>query len=128
MNIIQSKLASLIRYTKDKIVLYDLYPTTITFTYDGNESFKTLFGGIASIAIRMTVLIIALMLLLTVIQRGNTFYSYNKVFRDLTNDSTQHYFAKKSEAYFAIKLTGPNPEKLLDPSYFSFSLLQANYI
>ena len=32
-----------------------------------------------------------------------------------------------NESYFAIKLTGPTPEKLLDPSYFSFHMYQSNY-
>ena len=128
MEAIKSKAISFLHYGKSKIIKNDLYPTTITFTYDGQGSFKTFFGGIISILIQLIALIIAIMLISTIFQRGKTAFSFNKVFRDLTYDLTKHYFAGNNETYFAIKLTGPTPEKLLDPSYFSFHVYQSNYI
>ena len=104
----------------------DLYPTRIGFTYHGDQDFKTLLGGIVSNFIRLGVLVVAIILTVTVVQRGKITTGINTIFKDLTNDDTKHYFAKDN-VYFAFKLNGPNPEKLLDPTYFKFEILQINY-
>ena len=64
----------------------------------------------------------------TIFQRGNTSSSLNTIMKDITGDSQKHYFANNTEVYFAIRLTGPTPEKLLDTSYFKFELVQKSYI
>ena len=64
------------------------------------------------------------MLTITIFQRGKITTSINKVFKDVTNDPTKHYFARDN-IYFAFRLNGPNPEKLLDPTYFKFDILQS---
>ena len=104
-----------------------MYPTRIGLTYQGDQSFKTLIGGIVSNFIRLGILIIALLLTITIFQRGNVSTGINNIFKDLTNDETKHYFAKNN-VYFALKLYGPHPEKLLDPSYFNLEFLQVNRI
>ena len=86
-----------------------------------------MLGGIVSMIIRATVFAIALMLTITIFQRGKITTSINKVFRDLTNDPTKHYFARDN-VYFAFRLNGPYPEKLLDPTYFKFEFLQSSFI
>ena len=63
------------------------------------------------------------MLTVTVFQRGKPTTSINTIYRELTNDETKHYFAKDT-VYFALKLIGPNPEKLIDPTYFTFQIVQ----
>ena len=42
---------------------------------------------------------------------------------DLFNNEEKHYFTK-NDISFAFKLTGPNPEKMLDTSYFTFNINQ----
>ena len=64
---------------------------------------------------------------MSIIRRDKVTTSISKTFRDLTNDQTKHYFAKDN-VYFALKLTGPTPEKLLDPTYFTFAILQSSFI
>ena len=115
-------------FIKKCVVASDLYPTTITFTYEGNDSFKTFFGDFISILINFGALWIALMLTTSIINKENTSLDFNKVINDITNDSTRHYFAQNKDVYFAIKLSGPTPEKLLDKTYFSFYMYQASYI
>ena len=105
----------------------DLYPTRIGFTYNGKSEVKSLFGGIVSTIIRAIVFLIALMLTITIFQRGNITTSINTIFKDLTNDSVKHYIARDG-IYFAFRLNGPYPEKLLDPTYFKFEILQSSYI
>ena len=46
--------------------------------------------------------------------------------KDLTYDTEKHYIGKDTFA-FAVKLTGPNPELLLDTSYFRFSVNNVKY-
>ena len=66
------------------------------------------------------------MLTITIFQRGNVLTGINSIFKDLTNDETKHYFAKDN-VYFAFKLIGPTPEKLLDSTYFDLKFLQVSY-
>ena len=35
---------------------------------------------------------------------------------------------RNNGVYFAVRLTGANPEKLLDPTYFNFMITQSSYI
>ena len=44
----------------------------------------------------------------------------------MTYNSEKHYFTN-DKVYFALKLKGPNSDKLLDPTYFNFELRQAHY-
>ena len=104
----------------------DMYSKRISLTYNGDDEFKSLFGGVVSTVIRLIVFVISIMLLVTIFQRGKTTQSINKIFRDITNDETKHYFAKDN-VYFAFKLNGPNPEKMLDSTYFNLEFLQVSY-
>ena len=45
----------------------------------------------------------------------------------MTNDEEKHYFAK-NDIFIGLNLIGPNPEILLDPSYFTLQIQQANYV
>jgi hypothetical protein len=46
--------------------------------------------------------------------------SVSKIVRDLSYDNKKHYIGKGTFA-FAVKLSGPTPELLLDTSYFAFT-------
>ena len=50
--------------------------------------------------------------------------SISKTIKDLTNDQTKHCFAK-NDVYFALKLIGPTPEKLLDPTILLLEFIKA---
>ena len=81
--------------------MFDLYQTKVTLTYDRKGSFKTLFGALISIAIMLTVLLIFGVLVYCIIFKIKTSANINKIFKDNTNDSEMHYFAK-SDVYFAF--------------------------
>ena len=95
----------------------------LSLTYKGKDKFKTLGGGIISIIVKLITFAVALTLTVTVFQRGKSATSINTIYKDLTNDQTKHYFMKDT-IYFGLKLIGPNPEKLLDPTYFTFQIIQ----
>ena len=103
-----------------------MYPTQVNFTIKGASEFKTLLGGIVSTVIRWVVLAIGLILTVSIFQRSKVDVSINTVFKDLTYDSEKHYFAK-DKVFFALKMRGPNSDKLLDPTYFKFGLNQVHY-
>ena len=52
--------------------------------------------------------------------------SVTTIQRDLENDKEKHYFAK-NDIFVNLKLYGPNPETLLDPTYFNLKISQASY-
>ena len=109
-----------------KITHSDLYSKTVNFTCDGKEKFQTFFGGAVSIIIRIFVIAIAISLSVTIVQRSNSTFSVTTFQRDLANDKENHYFAK-NDIFFNLKLLGPNPEVLLDPTYFDLQINQVNY-
>ena len=81
-----------------------------------------------STIIKTAVISITIILTITIFQRDNTSTNVNSTIKDITNDQNKHYFTENGGTYFAIKLQGPTPEKLLDSSYFTFQLLQNSYI
>ena len=75
--------------------------------------------------IKVSIFVISVSLLITIFQRSNFSFYVSTIQKDLTNDNEKHYFAK-NDVYFAIELRGPNPEIILDPTYFTFEILQTN--
>ena len=103
-----------------------MYPTQVNFTIKGDTEFKTLLGGVVSAVVRCFVFIAALILSVSIFQRSKVNVSINTVFKDLTYDSEKHYFAK-DKVFFALKMRGPDSDKLLDPTYFKFEFNQVHY-
>ena len=56
----------------DKIKDQDIFEKFITFTYNGEESFKSFFGGLVSCLIKLGILIQFVQLAITVFTRNNT--------------------------------------------------------
>ena len=81
-------------WTKKQIKSQDQYSKTISFSFNGEDTFSTIFGGITTIIIKVVVLVIAIFLTMSIFQKGNTTTSINKVIKDITNDDEKHYFAK----------------------------------
>ena len=116
------------RWSKKKIKAYDMYPNSVAITYKGKQKFTTLFGGIVSIVISLSLFVVAIVLCIKIFQRANTTISMNNQFKDNTDDTRKHYFSKNKEVYFAIGLIGPNPEILLDKTYFNLQIVQVKFI
>ena len=103
-----------------------MYSKTVNFTCDRKENFQTFFGGVVSIIIRIFIIAIAISLSVTIFQRSDSKLSVTTIQRDLENDKEKHYFAK-NDIFVNLKLYGPNPETLLDPTYFNLKISQASY-
>ena len=94
MNVTKNAIVKIGSWTKKQVTSLDDYSKTMSFYINGKESISTFSGGIASILVKTGVLIVAILLSITVFQRGNTTKSINRVVKDITNDSEKHYFAK----------------------------------
>lgn len=109
----------------------DLYAKTITLTYKGNKSFKTVLGGVLSFIIFMIILVMLIIYAVKVFSYGNTQVYTKTLIKELMNDSTKHYIGKNGFAFamtYIDTLTGVlNDNKLDDPSYFVVKLQQATY-
>ena len=94
MNVTKNILVKFGTWTKKKIISQDHYSKTVNFSFNGKDSFSTFPGGITTVIIKVGVLVIAILLTMSIFQRGNTTTSVNKVIKDITNDDEKHYFAK----------------------------------
>ena len=114
-------------WLKTKIIHSDLYPKVVNFSCDDKGKFKTLFGGIVSVMLRIMIFTIAVSLIVEIFSKSNSKFSLTTIQKDLTNDEEKHYFAQ-NDIFIGLNLIGPNSEILLDPSYFTLQIQQANYV
>ena len=94
MNSVKSVLVKFGSWAKGRIHSQDHYSKSVNFSFNGDNSFETLFGGLVSVTIKLGVLVIAILLTISIFQRDNTSTSVYKIFKDITNDQENHYFAK----------------------------------
>ena len=94
MNVTKNILVKFGTWTKKQIKSQDHYSKTVSFSFNGNDSFSTILGGITTVIIKAGVLLVAIFLTMSIFQRGQTTTSVNKVIKDITNDDEKHYFAK----------------------------------
>ena len=112
-----------------QIILYCLYryPTKVNLTYKGKDAFRSFSGGFMSVLIYAITLSMIGVLMRVVILKEKSNLSVNQIQKNIEDDNEKHYFARDNIS-FAFKLIGPNPEKLIDKSYFSFEIKQVSYI
>ena len=101
----KQKIVKLGSLFKTKITNYDLYPKVVNFTCDGDDKFKTFFGGIVSVMIRIVIFVIAILLSTMIINKEKSTFSVTTTQKDLTNDEEKHYFAKK-DIFVGLNLIG----------------------
>ena len=103
------------------------FPAKVNLTYKGKDSFRSFSGGFVSVLIYAITLSMIGVLMRVVILKEKSNFSVNQIQKDITNNNEKHYFAKDNIS-FAIKLLGPNPEKLIDKSYFKFEIMQTSNV
>ena len=78
--------------------------------------------------LRIMIFVIAVLLIVTIINRSNSSFSLTTIQKDLTVDEEKkHYFAM-NDIFIGLSLIGPNPDILLDSTYFTLEIRQANYV
>ena len=94
MNVTNSKWAHVGSWIMNNIRTLDEYSQSVNLSFSGSSTYKTVFGGLTSIVIKLGALAIAILLIITIFQRDNSTISVYKTFKDITNDQENHYFAK----------------------------------
>ena len=84
MNVTKSVIVKLGSWVKGKVQSQDHYSKSVNFSFNGHDSFETLFGGLVSVTIKLGALVIAILLTISIFQRDNTSTSVNKVIKDIT--------------------------------------------
>ena len=116
------------KFVKSRIKSSDLYGKKISMTYWGEDSFKTTYGGIISLLIKLIVFAYACILISVIFKRGDTKKTLNTTIKDLTNDKTKHYVGKGSFAFaISYKEFSSNTNFLMDSTYFVFTLQNMFY-
>ena len=103
---------------------YDSFGKTFTFTYKGEDQFKTFLGGFVSIIISMVLLVYYINLLIIMFNRGSSDTSVNNIIKDLSIDQDQLDLGN-SNFQFAIRIANSTTGYFTqNDSYFSMSLKQ----
>ena len=66
---------------------FDIYGKSISFTYKGEDQYKTLMGGCITIVIKVLMVVFAWNLALSMLNRNNTISSVNTIINDIRQDN-----------------------------------------
>ena len=75
-----------VKWVAQQVTRYDIYAKTITFTYNGKDTYNTFIGGITTLSIMSVMLVYGINLFLIMINRKGTNSSINTTINDLNND------------------------------------------
>ena len=117
------KIRTFFGYIAETIKSADLYGKQITMTYKGEDSFKTTYGGVISLFIKLILFTYAGVLFAVIINRGDTKKTLNTTVKDITNDPTKHYIGRGTFG-FAVEFQDPTTGNnlFMDKTYFELSI------
>ncbi|CAI2386634.1 unnamed protein product [Moneuplotes crassus] len=75
-------------YFTSTLKSFDMYPHTVSFTFKGQEEFKTMMGGFISFVIKVVILYYTYVMVRLMLERKNTQKNVNSVVKDILNDQT----------------------------------------
>ena len=118
----------ILKWIKETIKNRDIFEKSISLTYKGNHSFKTLFGGIVSTIILILMILYGIMLFIQMVNRDNTNKSKNSIVID-PEEKAQYYHIGTNNLSFAIYLSQASDKTpFIDESYFNISITQLEYV
>ena len=112
---------STFKWLKSSVKSRDMFSKQISFTYEGEEGYSTLIGGIISIIIMGLLIGFGIIKFITMIERNDSNTSFNKTVNDVTTSGTVLNLGS-STFYFAMNLPYNNSNILLDSSYIDMSM------
>ena len=105
----------------------DLYGKSIVLTYEGDNSFKTHLGGVASFLIYWSLLSYFILQFRVLLLRNNTTFSKNSLQKELSTDTEVHNIGY-DHIMFGIDIGYKGVNLLNDKSYFTYSLNQVSQV
>ncbi|CAI2382333.1 unnamed protein product [Moneuplotes crassus] len=108
-----------------QIKSFDMYPKTISFTFNGEEEFKTLIGGTVSLVIKVVIIMYSYLMLRIMIDRKDTQKSVNTIVTDILNDNNP-VFINVSDFQFAVQISveGDSEFDIRNNEYAAIELFQ----
>ena len=113
-----------VTWIRENVTDNDLYARQITFSLQGNDSFKTFAGGLLSFMIVLGMTVITIMLSVVLFKHGDTNKSTKNVIKDSFDNTDHHYIAREGD--FAVAkgyISYPSGEigtnLLADETYFT---------
>ena len=110
-----------VKHLKDIIKSRDMYAKPFSFTYKGEENFKTTFGGFISIIITSIVLVYGVQRFIVMINRDDTNTTFNKSISSVS-DTDNTIDLSQFSFYFGLELKYNNKNLLNDSSYFTMTM------
>ena len=114
-------------YVSSAISGFDRYPKILSFTYKKKEEFKTIVGGIISIATYVVLLLYAYVMLRIMFEKRNTSKGISLTVNDLMNDLEPVNF-QSTPFMFAILNDGDYFDILNDEAYINMTVLFTTYV
>ena len=118
-----SKFRKVFGYFASTVKSGDLYGKKIMMTYKGEDSFKTVYGGVISLFIKLALFIYAILLISVILNKGDTKKTVNTTTKDTTNDNTKHYIGRSTFGFgFSFEDYQNGNNLLMDNTYFEFKI------
>ena len=105
----------------NKIKTYDKYPKAVSFTYENQQEFTTMVGGMASISIYITVGITAIYLLSIMFSKTVSSATQTFIYKNLSGNEQLHNIDIDNGFAFAFNIFGVD-DSILDESVGRFVL------
>ena len=118
-------------WSRRLIISNDVFMKQITFTYKGNDSMKSLYGGTVSLITKIIVFSFLIVSIVQIFNRDQVETATKIVVDDILDDETVHYVGQSGFA-FAISYMdyGNNPtiihNYLSDETYFDIRFFEVN--
>ncbi|CAI2386664.1 unnamed protein product [Moneuplotes crassus] len=112
-------------YCTSTLKSFDMYPHTVSFTFKGQEEFKTMIGGFISFVIKVVILYYAYVMVRLMLERKNTQKSVNSVVKDILNDPTAFHMNGTDFSFGFKLLVGEEEEIELEGNeYFEVEIVR----
>ncbi|CAI2386876.1 unnamed protein product [Moneuplotes crassus] len=115
------KAAKLVRASVRKA---DLFPQKVSLTFKGQESFKTLYGGIVSLVIMIIMVSYSVRIFTIMFQKQQTQKTLNRVINDIQNNRIDYNISNDNFAFTFAIMDMATGSREYDPSYISISVTQ----
>lgn len=108
----------------DKLRGCDWFGKPVTLTYKGDDTFRTLGGGILSLSIFGFLVFYAVVLCKTMVERSDVKTTKNTIVKNLARDNTTHYPGRHGLAFAFNWLSEENESLISEKTYIDFKVIQ----
>lgn len=108
----------------DKLRGCDWFGKPVTLTYKGDDTFRTLGGGMLSLSIFGFLVFYAVVLCKTMVERSDVKTTKNTIVKNLASDNTTHYPGRIGLAFAFDWLTEDNESLINETTFIDIKIIQ----